>query len=82
MRPNQVSTEQFDCKLSEILDEMTGEQIMMIPGVYEVVSEHFNNEVLDAVCADHEEDGDNEAWDYTQEQRDADADEARRANDQ
>ena len=44
---NKITTEEFDHALSDILDKMTGEQIMAIPGVYEVVSEEFNNEALD-----------------------------------
>ncbi len=44
---NKVTTEEFDHALSDILDKMTGEQFMAIPGIYEVVSEHFNNEALD-----------------------------------
>ena len=44
---NKITTEEFDHALSDILDKMTGEQVMAIPGVYEVVSEHFNNEALD-----------------------------------
>ena len=43
---NQITTEEFDHALSDILDKMTGEQFMAIPGVYEIVSEHFNNETL------------------------------------
>jgi len=37
----------FDSILEEILNEHTGSQLLLIPGVYECVSEHFNNEVLD-----------------------------------
>lgn len=44
---NKITTEEFDHALSDILNKMTGEQFMAIPGVYEVVNEHFNNEVLD-----------------------------------
>ena len=41
-----VTTADFDHALSDILDGLSGEQFMTIPGVYEVVSEHFNNEAL------------------------------------
>ncbi len=41
-----ITTEEFNRALSDILDKMTGEQFMTIPGVYEIVSEHFNNEAL------------------------------------
>ncbi len=42
-----VTQELFDEKLEEILDEQTGSTLLAIPGLYEVVSEHFNNQVLD-----------------------------------
>ncbi len=47
--PRSNSTDkEFDAILGELLREMTGEQLMMdVPGVYGIVSEHFNNEVLD-----------------------------------
>ena len=48
---NKITYDEFNYALSEILDEMTGEQIMMIPGVYEVVSEELNNEALDLAVA-------------------------------
>ncbi len=39
----------FDKKLEEILDGMTGAQLLAIPGLYEVVAEELNNEVLKAL---------------------------------
>ena len=48
---NQITTAEFDHALSDILDEMSGEQILAVPGVYEAVSEHFNNETLDLALA-------------------------------
>lgn len=48
---NQITTAEFDHALSDILDTMSGEQFMAIPGVYEVVSEHLNNEALDFALA-------------------------------
>jgi len=47
------SQEEFDAKLEEILDDQTGSSLLLIPGIYEIVSEHFNNEILEAM----EEDG-------------------------
>lgn len=38
--------ERFDQILEELLDEENGSTLLAIPGIYEVVSEHFNNEVL------------------------------------
>ncbi len=44
-----VTQEMFDKKLEELLDKETGGSLLMIPGLYEVVSEHFNNAVLEAL---------------------------------
>lgn len=37
--------EQFDSILAELVEKEPG--ILGIPGVYEIMSEHFNNEVLE-----------------------------------
>lgn len=50
-----VTDEMFTRKLGELLDEKSGEQILAIPGVYEVVSEELNNEVLDELSKEREE---------------------------
>ena len=42
-----ITTEQFDNSLREILKNMTAEQLLTIPGIYEIVSEEFNNDVLE-----------------------------------
>jgi calcineurin-like phosphoesterase family protein len=44
---SKMTNEEFDAILGELLRKMTGEQLMDVPGVYDIVSEHFNNEVLD-----------------------------------
>jgi hypothetical protein len=41
-----MTDEDFDSILAEIIGEHTAEQLLAIPGAYEVFSEHFNNEVL------------------------------------
>jgi hypothetical protein len=38
---------EFDKILAEILDEMSGQEILSIPGVYCEVAEYFNNEALE-----------------------------------
>jgi len=43
----EVSQEAFDQALEEILSEMTGADLLTVPGIYEVVSEHFNNEAIE-----------------------------------
>lgn len=49
MKYSDVTQEMFDNGLEKILSEMTGADLLLVPGIYEVVSEHFNNDVLDAV---------------------------------
>ena len=46
---NNITDEQFDSKLAEILSGMDGEALLQIPGLYEVVAEELNNEVLEAL---------------------------------
>ena len=45
----EIPNEQFDAKLTQILDGMTGAQLLSIPGVYEVVAEELNNDVIEAI---------------------------------
>ena len=42
-----ITNEQFDSKLADILSDMTGSELLGIPGLYEVVAEQLNDEVLD-----------------------------------
>ena len=44
---NKIPQERFDQLLTTIVGKQTGSALMTIPGLYEVVSEHFNNDVLD-----------------------------------
>jgi len=41
-----VTDEMFDNKLEEILARHTGDALLYIPGLYELVREEFNNDVL------------------------------------
>lgn len=41
-----MTDDEFDSILTEIVDEGKASQLLQIPGVYEEVREHFNNEVL------------------------------------
>lgn len=43
---DKMTQEDFDRILEEILSDYKGNQLLLIPGIYEVVSEHFNNDVL------------------------------------
>jgi hypothetical protein len=42
-----MTTEEFDDILETLCNEHTGAQLLRIPGVYEILSEHFNNDVLE-----------------------------------
>jgi hypothetical protein len=50
-----ITNEQFDAKLTEILDGMNGAQLLAIPGLYEVVSEELNNDVIEAIEAEQQD---------------------------
>lgn len=49
-----ITTEMFDAKLAELLDKMSGAQVLAIPGVFEIVSEELNNEALAELSAERE----------------------------
>ncbi len=44
--PNQITQEEFDKHLAEILSKMSTAELLAIPGLYEVVSEDLNNAVI------------------------------------
>lgn len=44
---SKMTQDDFNNTLSDILYDMTGEQLLDIPGIYEILSEYFNNEVLE-----------------------------------
>ena len=52
---DKASQDELDVILAKIIGELSGEQILAIPGAYEVFSEHFNNEVLERWVEDHPE---------------------------
>jgi len=43
---NNMTQEEYDKILEELMDESPGSCLLPIPGVYEAVSEHFNNDIL------------------------------------
>lgn len=55
MKYGWVTDEIFDRKLEELVGQMTAEDILAMPGVYEIVSEELNNEVLSALEAERDE---------------------------
>ena len=44
-----ITNEMFDEQLELILDR-EGRNLLAVPGVYECVREHFNNEVIERLC--------------------------------
>ena len=54
-----VTTEMFDRKLREIVVR-EGANLVTVPGVYECVLEHFNNQILEEIEEDRNE-GDSHA---------------------
>jgi hypothetical protein len=42
-----ITDEEFDEALKEILDESPASTLLSIPGIYEILSEHFHNDVID-----------------------------------
>ena len=48
-----VSKEMFEEKLEEILGEMSGESILMIPGVYKLVEQYFEDEINEELEAEN-----------------------------
>jgi hypothetical protein len=45
-----ITNEEFDEALSKLLDESPASHLLSVPGVYEILSEHFNNDVLDILA--------------------------------
>jgi hypothetical protein len=43
----EITNEEFDLMLLELLMETHPLIILRVPGVYEILAEHFNNEVLE-----------------------------------
>uniref|UniRef100_A0A6M3JXJ9 Uncharacterized protein n=1 Tax=viral metagenome TaxID=1070528 RepID=A0A6M3JXJ9_9ZZZZ len=43
---SKMTNEDFDRILAEIMNESPASHLLTVPGVYEAVSEHFNNDVL------------------------------------
>ena len=47
-----MADDKFDQMLIKLMKESSVEHIISIPGVYEAVSEHYNNEVLERLERD------------------------------
>jgi hypothetical protein len=48
---------EFDSILASLMDEDKASALLSVPGVYECVSEHFNNTVLEIWKSKRDEDG-------------------------
>lgn len=44
---HEMTNQEFDSILATILDENPASFLLFIDGVYEILAEHFNNDVLD-----------------------------------
>lgn len=45
---SQMTDEEFDLELNEIInEECVAYNLLSIPGIYEILSDHFHNEILD-----------------------------------
>jgi hypothetical protein len=42
-----VTQAMFDDELEELIGEQDAKTLLFIPGIYETLSEHFNNDVLE-----------------------------------
>lgn len=63
-----VTTEMFDEELKEILSDEDPVGLLSIPGIYEILAEHFNNEVLTNLQRQRED----EAYDLEEEAAESD----------
>jgi hypothetical protein len=47
-----VTSEMFESGLHRVLEGMTPDRLLAIPGAYELLSEYYNNEVLELLEAE------------------------------
>ncbi|MCP4156670.1 MAG: hypothetical protein GY757_53650 [bacterium] len=55
-----MTQEEFDQILIDLLDDAPASHLLTIPGIYEILAEHYNNEILDAWTDKKEGDTDHE----------------------
>lgn len=58
-RIKDITHEEFTEALAELVSEMGGLEILQVPGCYEALSEHLNNDVI-AKCLEEPPDADEE----------------------
>ena len=44
-----ITTDEFDEELTDMLSKMTASELLSVPGIYEILAEHFNNDVIDRI---------------------------------
>lgn len=44
---SKLTDQEFDRRLAQIVDRRPSSELLTVPGVYEALSEHFNNQVLE-----------------------------------
>lgn len=54
-KKQEIPHEVFYNKLEEIVNEMSGDEVLMIPGIYEILAEELNNEVLEELQKDKDD---------------------------
>lgn len=54
-KPRPITTEEFDAALTQLLEEATPAELLAIPGMYELLSEAWNNEAIEVATANREE---------------------------
>lgn len=53
---SKMTDEEFDVSLRQIInEECCAEDLLRIPGIYEILSDHFNNEILSRWESEQEE---------------------------
>ena len=55
-----ITTEEFDERLIGMLSLIQAKQLLDIPGIYEIVSEEFNNDILEQWESDQEDEQEEE----------------------
>jgi chromosomal replication initiation ATPase DnaA len=50
---DKMTQQEFDDILADIMDEEIASNLLTIPGIYEIVAEYYNNDVLDKWEEEH-----------------------------
>ena len=47
MKLQELKSADFDSLLIDCINNESGSELLQIPGVYEILSEHFNNQIIE-----------------------------------